>query len=1304
MLSKAQGQEKQLENLYINMFGEFRVWRGESLIGHREWGRQKTRPLLKLLLTRPGQPFSRDEIIEALWPGVSPEAGERSLRAAVSQLRRVLEPELERGSGSRYILRHSPGYAFEAQSAARIDTLEFEVRLNRADAARQDERLVDAIDEYRAALDVVRGEFLEEDPYEEWAIAARDHWREQHLSALSALAECHALRGHYTEAIDLCDRALSLDRHRDELYRQLMLYHYGAGEQALALQAFRRYARMLEVELDTVPSTELIRLKERIEVRDVPGVDSLRRYPKPRKPLRLPYALSRTHFVGRETEYARLAEWLTEAREGSGSAVVIEGEAGVGKTRLVEEFLGYARSQGARVLSGRCYEIELGPPLEPVMDVLYPVTDPENLVPGFRHPEPGLSPEAERYNTARIYQTLTRDLVRESRGAEHKGLVFFVDDLQWADPATLDFLSYLARRASRERVLLVLTYRREDVAGLSRWLDDLAEHRAINTLRLNRLSVADTTKLLDHMSARTFAGLSRLAAFLQRESEGNPFYAVEYLRWLIEAGTVEIDARRQIGGLKGELPLEGALPSSLRSLVQARLTGLGERARDLLKLAAVIGRNFDLGLLCKAAACEEPDALDVIEPLVASGLVVETGEETYQFSHEKLRQALYEGIGGSRRRALHLRVAEALENEGGDPAELAHHYAGAQAWELALGKLVQTAQRARESWAWKNALKSYARALEVVEELTDVEETRFELLEAQEQLLEHVDRRIERAAVVQEMFELAKGLGDPTRIAEVHIRRIGVLADLSDTEGALEAYQRAVDIFRELGDRSGEARAHREMGYVYWIRRDYAASLKANFRALRAHRGIGDEVGEAGDVSNIVECYIHLEDYERALELAERAREEYKGLEGYEGIIGQVVQLDAVLSLHRKRGDLEVALSASLELVRIWTERDDKIWIVADNNNSAMLYLALGNPVKALEHFRTAAGISREMGHARDEGHSLMGVGMSLEQAGDAPGAADAYRQSIELLETAHEVSGMPEELAAKAEALTLLANVLHRSLDKPEGALNAYEAAAESYMELEDARHLRKVSLSMAGLLWRVGDPEGSAHAYEDILESARDEPAHRAATLASLGVVYRDLGRLKESLACGREALRSLQDLEDPMAEAYVLSSLAESHTRLGQHPSARSCLRHSLRLRREIGDEEGEIDALRNLAKIYIDLGDLDLAQSSLEEAGRKSEAQQERTTPTAIKTAPVLVATPPSPPVMGTQAANPSARENEDRVHKLRWLRSYVTDSRGRKFYYEYEAPSMETVLEDSRRAGLSPAPQAVTQFLEPGMFR
>jgi tetratricopeptide (TPR) repeat protein len=144
-----------------------------------------------------------------------------------------------------------------------------------------------------------------------------------------------------------------------------------------------------------------------------------------------------------------------------------------------------------------------------------------------------------------------------------------------------------------------------------------------------------------------------------------------------------------------------------------------------------------------------------------------------------------------------------------------------------------------------------------------------------------------------------------------------------------------------------------------------------------------------------------------------------------------------------------------------------------------------------------------------------------------------------------------------------------------------------------------------MAGLRWRTGDPEGSARHYEEALDIAREhgEAAHEAAALASLSVVHRELGYLKESLQCGRGALELLRDVEDLQAEAYVLSSLAESHLGLGHHPSALSCLKRSLRLRRKIGDKEGEVGVLYDLANVYEDLGDKDLARKAREEAASK-----------------------------------------------------------------------------------------------------
>jgi DNA-binding SARP family transcriptional activator/TPR repeat protein len=1171
-----------LDGLKIELFGEFRVRRGEHLIGAREWGGQKTRSLLKLLLTQPGRAFSRDEILEALWPGTSPRAAERDLRVAVSRLRKALEPELERGYDSRYVLTRRPGYSFDRQADCWVDAWEFEEHRNRAEAARREGRLEEAIREYLAALDLARGELLAEDPYEEWTMEARGEWQERRLSVLSNLSECLALKGRYTEAIEAVSRALSLDEYSEELHRRLMLYRYCAGDQVSALRAYRRYARTLEEGLGAAPSPGLARLKTQIEARDVPGVDTLRRYPRPRRPLRFPYSLGRTPFVGRHEEYARLAGHLKETLAGLGGAVAVEGEAGVGKTRLVEEFLGYARTRNVRVLAGRCYERELGPPLEPITEALGApadgkVFDLADDKPGYEQGPGGPGgPDG-----GRVYGVLFEELARRSR--DENALVFFVDDVQWADPATLEFLAYAARRVSGERILLILAYRREDVVALSGWLARLAERRAVSTLSLGRLSPEDMREFVRRMSGRGFEGFSRLADFLHRESEGNPFYAVEYLRWLIESGVIEVD-RRRVSSLKGEALRDHTLPSGVRSLIGARIDGFDEETRDLLDLAAVVGRAFELGPMARISGRSEVEAFDAIEPLISSGLVVETPQGSYRFSHDKMRQALYEGVGGPKRRMLHVRVAETLEEIGSEPAELAHHYLRAREWRPALENLVRAARKAEESHAWTSALGSYERALEIVGELPDPDERRFELLAARELLLDRVGRSAERASAVREMSELANRLDDPHRVARAHVRRIGLLATLSDTRGAEGAYREALRVFREIGDRAGEAQAHREMGYVYWMQRDYAAALEANLLALEVHRRLGDRWGEASDITNIVQVQRSSGNYERALEWAEKAVEIGPELGDEERSFVEAMHLYTLVLMHQERGDLRAALSVNLEILRLWNEFGrNKTWTVTVHNECGSLCLALGEPERALEHFRAAAELSGEMGLLRDEGQGLARVGLCLEQTGDHSSAADAYRRAAKLLKAAHELSGALDDLSARAETLALLANVLHRSLGEPEDAMKTYESAAALYRMLDDRGRLGNLLLGMAGLRWRVGDLEGSARVYEEALNLVRGQAAQEAAALASLGVVYRDLGRLKESVRRTRAALRLLRDLDDTQGEAYVLSSLAQSYRRLKQYPSALAYLKRSLRLRRKVGDMQGEAGVLEDLAKI-------------------------------------------------------------------------------------------------------------------------
>ena len=405
------------------------------------------------------------------------------------------------------------------------------------------------------------------------------------------------MKGHYSEAIEACENALALERYSDEFHRRLMLYRYCSGEQGLALERVSklRQGAGRAAERRSLAGVDPAQGADRGSPRARGGRGTaLPQAPPPFEvPLLLePDALRRVE----KREYALLAGRLREAMEGEGTAVALQGEAGVGKTRLAEEFLGYARTRGVRVLSGRCYERELGPPLEPVIDALEPLPGTGEAIFDI-HPvrSPAtvraLTPTRSPESTGRSPQSSYGN--RSTRIAT--GLILFVDDVQWADPATLDSLFYLARRVAGERILLLFTYRREDTPGLSGWLDRLSERRALSTLGLNRLLPKDVAELLDHLASGDCGGLPALADFLYRESEGNPFYAVEYLRWLIESGVVVVNNRRRISGVDTAALQESTLPSGVLALIRARLNSLDEDSLDLLGLAAVVGRPSTRG-------------------------------------------------------------------------------------------------------------------------------------------------------------------------------------------------------------------------------------------------------------------------------------------------------------------------------------------------------------------------------------------------------------------------------------------------------------------------------------------------------------------------------------------------------------------------------------------------------------------------------------------------------------------------------------------------------------------------------------
>lgn len=251
--------------LKIQLLGPFRVYRGTHLITAEEWRTSKNMDLLKVLLTEPGRVFSQDELLERLWPGEDPQKTAKHLRARVSELRRVLEPNLERGSGSRYVKTHPKGYSFNLEGCS-IDVQEFRSRYEEGKRLERQRELDGAIRTYQDAVQLYRGDLLAENSHEEWTIQPRERLKRSYLEVLRRLSECYARLGRYEEAIPFCERAITIEPYHEELYRKLMELHWRSGDAAAALEAYERCKDALR-DLDVAPSEETVTLRERIKER-----------------------------------------------------------------------------------------------------------------------------------------------------------------------------------------------------------------------------------------------------------------------------------------------------------------------------------------------------------------------------------------------------------------------------------------------------------------------------------------------------------------------------------------------------------------------------------------------------------------------------------------------------------------------------------------------------------------------------------------------------------------------------------------------------------------------------------------------------------------------------------------------------------------------------------------------------------------------------------------------------------------------------------------------------------------------------
>ncbi len=915
--------------------------------------RKATALLAYLALT--GEQHSRDKLAAFLWP----EADDRKAHAALRRTLSVLNKALD-GVGLE-IERETVG--FRREPGIWLDVDEFRQRTR---PAADVQALAEAAALYRD--DFMAGFTLRDSPaFDDWQFFQSEGLRRELAAVLEKLA-----RGAGEAAITCARRWLQLDPLHEPAHRALMQLYAQSGQHAAALRQYRECVRVLDEELGVPPLAETTQLYEAIKESRGAGKQERKgeTAPSPARSSALmpPSVPAPLPLVGRAAQLNALLKMY----ETGGKFVALEGEAGIGKTRLAEELLAHAQRDGAVTLSARCYAGQAALAYGPMVEALRARLSQPDAAIRLRP-----LPAHHRAEAARLLPELLALFPDsppvpplESPGAQSRFLegvrqmlitlcagsvpgVLFVDDAQWADEASLDLLAYLVRRLRETHLLILATWRGEEAPAHHRLRALLAEAERAKTgclLSLPRLKLDAVEELVRasplSQRERGPGGEGELSAHLYRETEGSPFFLVEYL-----AAMVDDPAAKE----------NWSLPIGVRELLNTRLAAIGETGQQLLGAAAVIGRSFDLETLQMASGRSDEETVAALEELTARGLVAEVGAGC-DFSHEKLRALVYEQTSLARRRLLHRRVAEALITR----ARLQHDL-GPRAGQIA--RHHQLGGNEAQAAHYFKLAGEHARALY-----------------ANAEALAH--------------FHSALGLGHP-ETAALH-EAIGDLQTLAGDYGAaLKSYEAAAvtcapealaELERKLGnvyDRRGDwelaeshfRAAHQDLtglgGEAARSVRSQEARLFADWSRSAHHRGHN---GQAAELA------------QQALTLAEEARDA-RGLAQAHNLLGLIARrrgdwprarayleqsvtlaealndpdaraaaLNNLASICRESGDLPRALHLTEDALALCQSIGDRHREAALHNNLADLFHAQGDAEAAMRHLKQAVTLFAEIG------------------------------------------------------------------------------------------------------------------------------------------------------------------------------------------------------------------------------------------------------------------------------------------------------------------------------------------------------
>lgn len=728
--------------------------------------------------------------------------------------------------------------------------------------------------------------------------------------------------------------------------------------------------------------------------------------------------------IGRASTLEALIRLIDKVQGGSGQTVLIAGEAGIGKSRLVEEMKTLSMQRSLTIFKGSCFEPDRTFPYAPLLDLLHTFCAnhsrveiegafsvngvelvklfPElsDTLPDLK-PTPSLEPEAEK---RRLFNALAQFFTGR-RLTDHQPVLIIIEDLHWCDDTSLEFILHLARRIVSQPVFLLLTYRSDETRpALNHFLAELDREHLLIEFVLQRLTMVELDAML-----RVIFELDRpvSASFLETINtltEGNPFFIEETLKSLIASGSIFYSRGRWDHKPVSELQI----PRNIQEGVRRRSDGLSPEARRLLELAAVAGRRFDFGLLQGLTLLDEKELLSLVKELVAAQLVIEETAEQFSFRHALTREAVYLSLLIRERKRYHAMIAETLEHlSAGSPdpfvSDLAYHFYEAGAWDQALKYSRMAGDKAQAIYAPRIAIDQFSHALEAAQHLAisptlllrdrgrayetvgefDKASTDYEqaLLSANDAIDDRsacqalidlgflwAGRDYQRAGdYFQRALDLAQKMGDPLTLA-TSLNRVGNWhANIGKLDDALAFHQKALDIFQESDDRNGLAATLDLLGMASQINGDLFQGTGYYQRAVALFRELDDRRGLVSSLATLALCgptYLH--DPSRSpITLAEAIQLGESALKIAREIgwrSGEIYVLECLSDSLGPSGNYSRAFECARSAMEISEEIGHDQWTIGAHFALGSLYLDLMALPQARQELEQAFSLAQDLG------------------------------------------------------------------------------------------------------------------------------------------------------------------------------------------------------------------------------------------------------------------------------------------------------------------------------------------------------